>query len=302
MAYASTTTLTFVPEIWAAEFLEALRANLVFGGTGVINRNYQGQIANKGDTVHVATVGDPTIRDYTEHTDITVDKLSDSSKDLTITEAKYFAFEMDDIEEVQVNNGPGTMSEAVQNAAFGLSSTADSFISAAMAAGVDSGNQVGGTAPDFSGTFDDGLAYEGVVLPLKLKLDKAKVPRQGRWLVASPELEGALLHDDRFVRADASGSTEGLREGFIGRVAGFDVYQTTEVPTTAPASGVKGTQTILAGYPGAYTFADQIAKVERARMEKRFADLTKGLHLYGGKLLRPTGLASVVIDNAAALA
>lgn len=300
MPYASTTTLTFVPEIWAAEFLEALRANLVFGGTGVINRNYQGQIANKGDTVHISTVGDPTIRDYTEHTDITVDKLSDSSKDLTITEAKYFAFEMDDIEEVQVANGPGTMSEAVQNAAFGLSSTADSFISAAMAAGVDSGNQVG-NAGDIFGTSPI-AAYEKVLLPLKLKLDKAKVPRQGRWLVASPDLEGNLLLDDRFVRVDASGSSDGLRNGMIGRAAGFDIYQTTEVPTTAPASGVAGTQTILAGYPGAYTFADQIAKVERARMEKRFADLTKGLHLYGGKLMRPTGIASAVVNYAAALA
>lgn len=295
MAYNTNSTLThFVPEIWAAEILTALRDNLVFGGPGVVNRDYEGEIQQMGDTVHITTLGDPTIGDYTSHSDITVQKLADGDLDLVITEAKYFAYDVDDIEDAQVRDGGRLMTEAAQNAAFCLSDVADGFISAAMATNVDSGNQV--TAVDFTTGTITGFAYEKVLLPLKLKLDKANVPTAGRWVVATPELEGYLLLDDRFVRVDASGNDTGLRNGMIGRAAGFDVLQSNSVPTVAPGASQKGTQTIIAGYPGAFSFAEQIAKVESTRMEKRFADLVKGLHLYGGKLVRTKGVATCVID------
>lgn len=297
MAYNDGSTLTnFLPEVWSAEFLEALRAELVFGGPGITNHNYEGEIANAGDTVHITSVGDPVIRDYTEHTDIETDKLADSGQTLTIDTAKYFSFEMDDVETAQVLNGGAVMSEAAQNAAYGMSEAADSYISAAMAAGVDAASQA--AAVDFTALTGDalaGAAYEQVLLPLRLKLNRAKVPQQGRWLVASPEMEGWLLLDPRFVNAEkAADQGATLRNGMIGRAAGFDIYTTTAIPDTGTV------QTILAGYPGAYTFANQIAKVESVRMEKRFADMMKGLHLYGGKLLRPTGIASLEVTYAAA--
>lgn len=300
MAYNTGSTLVnFIPEVWAAEFLEVLRASLVFGGPGIVNHNYEGEISAKGQTVHITTIGDPTVGDYTEHTDITIEKLADSFKELTITEAKYFGFEMDDIEAAQVLNGGAVMSEAARNAAYVLSHTADSFISTAMSTSVAAANQVGGVGAIYGAT--PVSVYEKVLLPLKLKLDQANIPPDSRWLVGSPDLEGALLLDDRFVNANKSGSTAPLLNGMIGRAAGFDIYTTTAVPSTAPATGTAGKQTILAGYPGAYTFANQIAKVESGRMEKRFADYMKGLHLYGGALLRPTGIASAVVDYAAAL-
>ncbi len=47
----------------------------------------------------------------------------------------------------------------------------------------------------------------------------------------------------------------------------------------------------------AFTYAEQIVSVEAQRMERRFADMVKGLHVYGGKVIRPTALvaADVVI-------
>lgn len=299
MAYNTGSTLVnFIPEVWAAEFLEVLRADLVFGGPGVTNHDYEGEIANAGDTVHITTVGDPTVGDYTEHTDINVEKIADTGQTLTIDQAKYFAFEIDDIEAAQVLNGGSVMAEAAKNAAYRLSETADSFVSTAMAAGVDAANQV--AAVDLFAATDTAntIAYDSVLRPLKLALDRAKAPKAGRWLVASPDLESYLLLDNRFVNAEkAADNGATLREGFIGRALGFDIYQTTAVPETAATSTAGATQTILAGYPGAYTFANQIAKVESTRMEKRFADMMKGLHLYGGKLLRPTGVASCVITT-----
>jgi hypothetical protein len=34
-------------------------------------------------------------------------------------------------------------------------------------------------------------------------------------------------------------------------------------------------------------------------MEKRFADMVKGLHVYGAKVVRPTALATVEFDASA---
>jgi hypothetical protein len=48
---------------------------------------------------------------------------------------------------------------------------------------------------------------------------------------------------------------------------------------------------VMAGYPGAITFAEQISKVEAYRPESAFSDALKGLHLYGTKVVRPSGLA-----------
>ena len=54
---------------------------------------------------------------------------------------------------------------------------------------------------------------------------------------------------------------------------------------------------VMAGYPGAITLAEQISKVEAYRPQLRFADAVKGLHLYGVKVVRPSGLAVLTITR-----
>jgi hypothetical protein len=49
---------------------------------------------------------------------------------------------------------------------------------------------------------------------------------------------------------------------------------------------------MLAGYKGATTLAEQIVSVEALRLEKRFADGVKGLHVYGFKVTRPEAIVS----------
>jgi hypothetical protein len=72
-------------------------------------------------------------------------------------------------------------------------------------------------------------AYNTVVA-VRTKLNDANVPQQGRALAVGSNFEAALLTCDNFVRADASGSTDTLREAKIGRIAGFDVYSIPALP------------------------------------------------------------------------
>jgi hypothetical protein len=98
-----------------------------------------------------------------------------------------------------------------------------------------------------------------------------------------------------FVRLDASGTTEGLRNGMVGRAAGFDILLSNNVPLISTDFA------IIAGTDMAISFAEQINKTEAYRPEAKFADAVKGLTLYGAKLVRPEGLAYARCTRPAAI-
>jgi hypothetical protein len=276
----------FKPEIWAAETLVALRNSLVYAQPALVNRNYEGEITSHGQSVHITTIGDPTIFDYDKTATLNYEEVETAGTDLVIDQAKAFAFRLDDVDKAQALLNP--MQQMAQNAAYGLRDKTDAYV-ASLYTGVASANTIGSTGSPVSITTAT-TAYDSVLVPLRTKLNRANVPSEGRYIVASPEFTGQLLKDDRFVRVDASGTSEGLRNGMVGRAAGFDILESNNTPN--PTGSV---QVIQAGYPGAITYADQIIETEALRLQNTIADAIRGLHVYGAKLLRPTGIAVAFI-------
>jgi hypothetical protein len=282
----------FIPEIWSAQILTALRDRLVYAQAGMVNRDYEGEIARAGDTVHITSIVDVQVKEYTRNAGLTdngspisaidYDTLSDSPLTVQITEEDYFAFGVDDIDRRQAL--PGFVEEAARSAAYGLAKKTDEFVAGLMANGVDAGNELGSVTVS-----DPEDAYD-LLVDLRTKLVRSNTPDAGRWVVVPPELYAVLLKDDRFVRVDASGSTAGLRNGVVGRAAGFDVIEANVVPES------DGVFTVLAGHAMATTFADQIVQTEALRLQTGFADAVRGLHVYGGLVVRPTLLASAEVE------
>lgn len=273
----------FIPEIWAAELLSSLKKSLVFAQAGVVNRNYEGDIAQSGDTVHITSISRPTVATYTkDSTTITPETLTDAQRALVIDQSKYFAFEIDDIDLRQSKDGGALMSEAAQEAAYALGDTADQYL-AGLYTGVDSGNAIG----TVSVTTAD-LAFTQI-RKLMVKLDEANVPRQGRWCIIPPWYHGLLLERAGLIQVDAAGTSEGLRNGQVGRLLGFDLIVSNNVVNTTGDD-----YAVMAGHPMAISYAEQISKVEAYRPESAFSDALKGLHLYGAKVVRPTAFATVV--------
>lgn len=268
----------FQPEIWSARLLSSLKKATVFAGPGIVNRNYEGDIRDAGDTVRITSISRPTIGTYTKgSTTVSPETLTDAQRSLLIDQAKYFAFEVDDIDYRQSADGGALMNEAADESAYGLADTADQYI-----AGLYSGitNTISTTA-----ITDAAKAVKGLV-DLKVKLDEANVPSANRYVVVPPWYHGLLLQSDLFVRVDASGSDQALRQGFVGMAFGFDVYVSNNcVVITGDDYAVQ------AGVPEAITFAEQIVKVEAFRPQDAFSDAMKGLHVYGAKLVRPDGAA-----------
>lgn len=278
----------FIPEVWSAALLKSLRDRLTYAQVGVINRNYEGDIARAGDTVHITNFVDPAIRPYTKDGTITWDLLTDATQALVVDQSNYFAFKVDDIDKRQALSG--FVEEAATGAAHNLASAADDFVAGLMVAGTDAGNQLGSVTATTPGD-----AYE-LLVQLRGRLTRSNTPDDGRFAVVPPEFYALLLQDDRFIRADASGTTAGLRNGQAGRAAGFDVIESNRAPETSIETGADTAYTLIAGHSSATTYAEQIANTEAMRLESTFGDGVRGLHLFGAKVIRPAQLATAVVD------
>lgn len=273
--------ITFIPEIWSAMMLESFKKELVYAGPGVVNRDYEGDIANQGDTVRIRSISRPTIATYTKgSTTITPEQLTDTQRSLVIDQAKYFAFEVDDVDAAQSTGGE--LEAGLTEAVYGLRDVADQYV-AALYSGAASANQIGTVSVTTAA-----LAYTQL-RKLKVKLDEANVPQAGRYVVVPAWYHGLLLEEDKFVRVDASGTDTGLRNGIVGRALGFDVLMSNNAPLVTGDD-----YAVMAGHPKAIAFAEQVNKVEAYRPQDSFGDAVKGLYLYGAKLVRPDAIATVV--------
>lgn len=268
--------MAFKPEVWAAQALVSLRKSLVYAGPGIVNHDYEGEIKKQGDTVHIKMLGDVTVFTYNRGDTITYEDLPDAEMTLKVDQSDAFAFKVDDIDKAQAGDEMAARTDA---ASWNLKNKADAYV-AGLYTQTQSANVISTTA-----ITDGDKAYDGLI-DLGVKLDEANVPDQGRWCVVPPWYYGLLLTNDKFVRVDASGGSEGLRNGQVGQVDNMTVLKSNSVPVITGDD-----YAVMAGYPGAISFADQVTEVESLRLESTFATGVRGLHLYGAKVVRPDGLA-----------
>lgn len=280
---------TFIPELWSARLLYALEKAHV--ATNLVNRNYEGEISNHGDTVHINTIGAITVKSYTKNTDIAdPEVLSTTDQILVVDQSKYFNFQVDDVDKVQAAGE--LVDTAMGRAAYALADVSDAYLFGVIAAGAAAGNTIGSAAAPVALTASN--VYENIV-KLKTKLDKANVPNTGRTIVVPPDVHSLLLLDDRFAKSTATAGQEALINGLVGRIAGFDVYMSNNVKTgVGTDTGKTPYFEITAQITDATTYAEQIIKTEAYRMEKRFADAVKGLHVYGAKVTDGTKIAKIL--------
>jgi len=248
--------------------MDTLRKSHVFGK--VCRCEFEGDLENVGDSIKINGIGEIDVGNYITEaaggTDITVQKLSDAGVVMTIDQAKYFAFRLDDVDKLQAN--ANLMKAAANKAAYRLRDTADSRINTVMCA-------QNGLTTGADGTLDT-VTVISAVAEMYLALEEVNVPDEEKWLILAPwmivklQLAGIVHADD----------LKGNINGFVKNQLGFDIYKSNNLTATAP----------LAGSYGAVAFVEQIVKTEAYRVEKRFSDAIKGLHIYGVKVIKPNEL------------
>ena len=136
-------------------------------------------------------------------------------------------------------------------------------------------------------------------------LDQQFVDTTGRWLVVDPVFIELLKDEDsRLLNSDFGGS--GLQNGLvINNLHGFRVYVSNNLPKIGTGPGTTGTANqnsnygvIVAGHEAAVATAQQITKTENYRDPDSFADIVRGMHLYGRKILRPEAIVTAKYNAA----
>ncbi len=302
----------FIPQLWADTLLANLQKAQVYGA--LFNNDYEGTINRMGDTVKINAIGDITIYDYTKDTDLNPPQaLTDAQTMLTISQAKYFNFEIDDVDAAQMH--PEVMSEAMNWSAYRIADAMDKFFAGFYTDAI-AANLVGTAAapvtpqPATTANIGGGQTVYDYIVALGQYLNQQNVPEDGRWCVLPPWGKTYLMQDVRFTgynteagrqailtgRLDASGGN--ATRAYIGSIDGMDCYYSNNAPHLGGTVGVTGSQdVVLAGHTMAVTKAVGLQKTEAYRPPYRFGDAVKGLTLYGAKTVRPYALAAAFLQH-----
>lgn len=269
----------FIPEVWSKKLSTLLDKSGVM--MQCVNRDYEGDIKNAGDTVHIRSFGNVSVKTYDGS--VTYDNLDSPMKDLLIDQKKYFAFKVDDISKAQANIN--IMEGYLERAKIAIDLAKDSFL-LAKHADVPSDNIIGVEETPIALTKDN-IYSNFVSLAKALKKANAVSKGQKPWIVINPDVEATLIQAPEFIRSTADGDKT-LREGSIGRIAGLDVLVCTNL------EAVGGKLYVIAGTNNAVTFASQVVQVESIRLQDSFDTAVRGLYVYGAKTVIPNALAKLI--------
>lgn len=284
-----------VPEIWSAELLANFfqKAVTIQG----CNLAYQGDISKVGDKVNISALDAITIGDYTK-SDITIQDLTPTTQQLSISRQKYFAFQFDTIDEFQsaIKNLQAKYIDEATQAMI----EAEETILLAHYADVASGNDIdqgdfGGTATNAItlSTLETSAYYVGNVLArMERKLSDSKIPRNNRILIIPPIVKEAMITSKMITGTVPSEiALPGLRDAFVARYYGWDIYESTLCATGT------GVVYMLGFHPQFMAYAGQFTDIRAMEMEKQFAVLVKGLKVWGEKVTKAAAGVSAKIDS-----
>jgi hypothetical protein len=266
----------FISTVWSENLYQALDKKYI--AVANCNREYEGEIREQGSTVRICGIGNVAVSDYIKNIDMsTPETLSDNARDLVIDQAKYFNFQIDDIDRAQ--SSPRLMEAAMKNAASALADEADRYIYTLC----------GGAATKFEET---AVTVDNVISLLidartKLFSNNVSDPHDIIFEV-TPEIAGLILKAKVNLNADGGAI---LENGCIGNIGGCKIYVSNNVLCEETETGY--IHRCVARTKRAIAFAEQLSEIDAYRPELRFADAVKGLHLYGAKVVYPSEMVLI---------
>lgn len=271
----------FISTVWTENLLSSLDKQYI--AAAHCNREYEGDITEQGASVKICGLTSIAVSDYTKNIDMSSPQsLTDTQKTLTIDRAKYFNFQIDDIDRAQ--SSPKLMDEAMKAAASALVNEADRYIFSLHEKALFKKSYTDVTPENIV----DSIIEARTTLYENNVTDAYDVYLEISPAVAAILLKSKILH--------SSENGESLEKGCLGMVAGCKVFVTNNISVSINQETRIGTHRCMMRTKRAIAYADQISEIEAYRPESRFCDAVKGLHLYGASVICPTEL--VVLEFA----
>ena len=243
-------------------------------------REYEGD-CKYAQSVKILGVGEPTIGAYDGTKDITIEEMSDKGQILTINQANYFAFYVDDVNEAQ--SVPGLAERYQEKAVHGLAVKRDAYI-ATLIKGVTTAANVT-TATALSGEAVKTAIDAAIVALRERNFDEEGV------IEITPAVYNLFKNNLITLSTD---NPEYIKKGIVGVYDDFKVVMSNGLAkdTTYAYCCVRGKKAVA--------FAGQINEVEALRAEKRFKDIIRGLDTFGAKVIDEARIQVVKVPLKAA--
>ena len=226
----TTTSATFIPEVWSDEIIAAYKKNLVAANL-VKKINFKGK---KGDTVHIPapTRGDASAK--AASTQVTLIAATESEKTVSINQHWEYSRFIEDIVETQAL--ASLRQFYTDDAGYALAKKVDSVL-VQLGRKANGGDGTAAYTGAYSGA-DGTTAYTGTAGALTdaairrsiQRLDDNDVPMDGRFLIVPPSTRNTLMGIARFTEQAFVGETGAgntIRNGEVGNVYGIPVFVTT---------------------------------------------------------------------------
>ena len=142
----------FIQEIWSKKIQDDLELKCKLVDNCL--RDYEGD-CEYAKTVHILGVGEPTIGKYNSSTDITIEDMKDDGQILTIDQANYFAFYVDDVDQAQ--SVPGLKEKYQEKAVHGLAVARDTYVANLIKSATNATEATSKSAEDVKTAIDEAI-------------------------------------------------------------------------------------------------------------------------------------------------
>lgn len=207
----ATAASVFRPNVWSKEVLTFVKSNLVLLP---LIKHYDADVKGGGQTLEIPNVSAISANLKSQNTVVTLNYNTETKTTITLNKHYESSFIVEDLVKVQSNYE--TRSDYTQAAAYAIAEKIDANIAADMTTAWK-------TASQTIGTYGTAIS-DAVILAVNRYLSENKAPRTDRALVVHPKGEAELLAIDKFVRYDALGTGEAIKNGKLGTIYGAEVF------------------------------------------------------------------------------
>jgi hypothetical protein len=298
--YGPSGTINFDPEIYSGKLVEKFYKTTLF--SEISSTDYEGEIAGYGSQIRIRTIPDVTVSDYVIGAGLTPEYPANNSVVLAIDRAKSFAVALSvvdsrqsDIDLADIFANDGSIQLRI-SADVDMLETIPAQVAAenqGSAAGNDSGNlNLGSAAAPLAvtpATVVDVITAAGQVL------DEQSVSDEDRWMVVPPWFTRMVKSSDLKNAALAGDSVSILRNGKIGSIDRFTIYQSRSLLSqNTPGPG----SYIVFGHSAGLTFASQIVECQIIDNPSDFGYIIRGLMVFGFNVIEGKYVGVIVARQA----
>jgi N4-gp56 family major capsid protein len=305
----TTTSATFIPEVWSDEIVAAYKKSLVAANL-VKKMSFKGK---KGDTVHIPVPTRGAASAKAASTQVTLIAATESEKTVSINKHYEYSRLIEDIVEAQAlsslrqfytDDAGYALGKQVDTDLIQLGRTFNSGSAGARYNGAYIGGD-GSTAFDYTANTNAGnasaITSAGIRRTIQ-RLDDQDVPMDNRFFVIPPSVRNTILGLDEFTLFNSvgeAGTANSIRNGMIGDIYGVPVYVTTNADyanSAADGSGTNIGRVCLMGHKDSMVLVEQQGVRSQTQYKQEYlGTLFTADTLYGVAELRNYGAVALVV-------